>query len=260
VGPRLFLAVQVVCVNLVLGSLAAPTVAALAGSDSLTAPLVVPTLLLAATTQTAGTLALVESEARSLLGARRADAESGPHLVKLFDFQLTATRLTWLLGIALACVAVMGGFGLLLAAAQPGDGLGAGPAAQSVIATAADASQDALALAAPLLLSECILTPLAEEIVFRGLLLGALADAALGPSADAADRQQLPWAKLAVPLALHSLAFAAYHAGAAPDTLVREGLLGCVLGVGWLASRRSLAAVWAAHGLYNGLALATLLL
>jgi membrane protease YdiL (CAAX protease family) len=91
--------------------------------------------------------------------------------------------------------------------------------------------------AAALLVASCVLAPLIEETIYRGVLLAALRGplGGLGPGAS---------------VAVAAAAFAASHAAVAPGDLAALAALGAVLGAVRLGPG-GLAAAALAHGLYN---------
>lgn len=91
--------------------------------------------------------------------------------------------------------------------------------------------------AAALLVASCVLAPLIEETIYRGVLLAALRGplGGLGPGAS---------------VAVAAAAFAASHAAVAPGDLAPLAALGAVLGAVRLGPG-GLAAAALAHGLYN---------
>ena len=114
---------------------------------------------------------------------------------------------------------------------EPDGGGGATGEAVGVLARASTAG------AAALLVASCVLAPLIEETIYRGVLLAALRGplGGLGPGAS---------------VAVAAAAFAASHAAVAPGDLAPLAALGAVLGAVRLGPG-GLAAAALAHGLYN---------
>eukprot|EP00198_Chlamydomonas_reinhardtii_P010688 XP_001700025.1 predicted protein [Chlamydomonas reinhardtii] len=98
------------------------------------------------------------------------------------------------------------------------------------------------------------MAPLAEELVFRRVLLDALVPAPSPvpvpePAAAPAEESGATLAEATV--------FAAYHLNA--NEMLPQAALGGVLGWAYLASGRNLAVTLMGHTMYNGAAVALLL-
>ncbi|KAG2436516.1 hypothetical protein HXX76_006814 [Chlamydomonas incerta] len=333
-----------------------------AAGAALPAQVAIPAVLVAAAAQAAGTGTLVASEFRGELlkqQQRLAASASGrafqttqgaPREPVTWQAAVAALGIRWsggaaVWGVATAVVAAAAVATISLALAALSDAGAASGNTQALreVLLGADGGSGSGGgslplplLAAALLLAECVLAPLAEELVFRRVLLCALAPApapVAGPAmvpAPAAhlgaleletaqvqqqEQQQQqpdsaaaprPPASAAIaaaeaaasnapampsagspppasagaeagkgitaapppvlawrpewlgPLSLQAAAFAAYHLN--PGEVLPQAALGGVLGLAYLASGRNLAVPLAGHALYNGAAVALLLL
>ncbi|GLC36841.1 hypothetical protein PLESTM_000507700 [Pleodorina starrii] len=225
-------------------------------------------------------------------------SQDGPLATRLRDllpalgFRPTPAALAWGAATAAAAAAAVAACNAALAAALSADPTAEGntQALRAVLqaasaaegsgggggAAAAAASAAAVWTLACLVLSECLLAPLAEEVLFRGVLLRSLLGTPGTPSpsplrnslytpegpdpdgGDAASRSSRAGAAGWLgPLLGQAAVFATYHLNAAEWPA--QFALGLALGGGYLLSGGNLAASLVAHGLYNGAAVLLLL-
>eukprot|EP00955_Chlamydomonas_euryale_P073199 361649-Chlamydomonas_euryale.AAC.3 len=142
---------------------------------------------------------------------------------------------------AAAAAAALSSVALLAAAMPSNGGAAAAPPPSDLVSLVQASGMSGLAL---LVLDNALVAPITEELVFRGLLLPALA-APLGSTRAAA--------------AACALAFAGYHLGSPLRDLAALTLLGGALGWAMVTARGNLFAPTVGHVLYNAAALAAAL-
>ncbi|PNW86871.1 hypothetical protein CHLRE_02g099251v5 [Chlamydomonas reinhardtii] len=200
------LATQATCLNLVVGLSATPLVCSIVGSGACGAPdaggaavpaqVAIPAVLLAAAAQASGTGALVLNEFRGEVLKQQQRVASGvsdraargtmADTVAALGMRWSGGAVVWGAVTAAAAAASVAAISLALTAISDESTAPGNTQALREALLGADASGNSSSgggglplplLAAALLLAECVMAPLAEELVFRRVLLDALVPA-----------------------------------------------------------------------------------